>query len=203
MKKIYIAIVALVLFSGLGLAIDYSVNLNFNYSFGAGDFFKTHEQTVTAASEETVEKMRNRLGLGFDLGVRVRLIKKLYLIPSYSLNWGHQKFEAVTVADGSAFARKNYYFQIHTGNLNVAYEYLTMKNGWTLYALTGVNFNRISADEELNFEKKSYLGWMIAQGFVYRQVQKLGFNFRAFYKTFFSAEKISYIGLDGGVMFRF
>lgn len=182
-----------------GFASDWAVHFNFNYSSGLSDFFKL-SQTTTGTD---TRKIRNVLGWGFNLGLNIPVADRVALLPSVAVGFGHQKDEFFPEGDENSAVRKTHYFKIYSGNLNFTYDYLLLRNGWSSYLLSGFSVNSPDGDAAVDFQKSSYIGWQAGVGFRFRQLNNLGFNSLIYYKMLFSDEKISYVGLDVGLFFRF
>jgi hypothetical protein len=150
-----------------------------------------------------MQKIRNMLGWGFNLGLRIPVADRVAVIPSVAVSFGHQKDEHFPGGNENSAVRKTHYFKIYSGNLNFTYDYLLLQNGWSSYLLSGFSVNSPDGDAAVDFQKSSYFGWQAGVGFKFRQLKNWGFNSLIYYKTFFSDENISYIGLDVGLFYRF
>lgn len=203
MNKKAIGLPIFLLLAAMVFPSDWALQFNFNYSSGLSDFFKLSQTSINSGAGTDVQKIRNMLGWGFDVGIQIPVVERVTILPSLAMNFGYQKNEYFPNGDENLAVRKNSYFRFISGNLNVAYDYLLLKNGWSSYLLAGFSLNSPHGDSEIGFSKSSYLGWQAGLGFRFQQLKNWGFNTLLFYKTFFGDEKISYAGLDVGFIYRF
>ena len=203
MKKKAIGLPIFLLLAVMVFPSDWALDFNLNDSSGLSDFFKLSQTSINTGAGTDMQKIRNILGWGFSAGIQIPIVERVALIPSMAVNYGYRKNEYFPNGDENLAVRKTSYFRIFSGNLNITYDYLLLKNGWSSYLLSGFSLNSPHGASEVGFSKSSYLGWQAGLGFRFRQLKNWGFNTLLFYKTFFGAAKISYIGLDVGLFYRF
>jgi hypothetical protein len=203
MNKKVIGLSFFLLLAVMAFPSEWALHFNFNYSSGLSDFFKLSQTFINTGSGTDMQKISNKLGWGFNAGIQIPVVERVSVIPSLAVNFGYQKNEYFPNQNENLAVRKNHYFRFISGNLNIAYDYLLLNNGWSSYLLTGFSLNSPYGDAEIGFSKSSYLGWQAGLGFRFRQLKNLGFNTLLFYKTFFGDAKISYVGLDLGLFYRF
>ncbi len=203
MKKTFAILSILLLTSGLLKAIDLSLGFNLKYAYGTSAFFKTSTLQIPNNGVTDIQNDRSRLGLGFGFNLNVPLINHLFLQPAISVIYGYHQTEILPGGDASKATHENYYFWIISGDLNLAYEFLRLGNGWRSYVMTGIGINPLKPAAQLTFEKKNYVGWQAGIGFKFLEIKKWGFNTLCYYKTLFSGEKMSYVGIDCGIYYKF
>ncbi|MCK5058948.1 MAG: hypothetical protein KAT34_20040 [Candidatus Aminicenantes bacterium] len=206
MKKLMlIAILTLSLLSW-GVSADFSVNLNMNYNHGIADFFEQSQLPLSYMGMNFIEKKQNNMGLGFNLSINVPILKRLYLVPGASMNFGHRQYEYTQVdtwSTGANNVKDTHYFKIYSGELSLQYDLLVLKNGWYFSLLFGLNYNYFTADNEMMMEDEKYWGTQTEVMARFLQLKHLGFQAAFFYRKPFSADFASFIGGRAGIFYRF
>lgn len=206
MKKVLLVFVLVFSLISWNLAGDFSLNLNINYNSGNDDFFNKAELPLTFLGLNYIETTHNKLGIGFNLGLNIPLMQRLYLVPGFNVVLGHQAYTYAMVANGTdaqTAETATHYFQIYSGELNLQYDLLVMENGWLVNAVLGLNYNKLKSDTEMRIDDDSFWGMTAGLGAKFFQLKHFGFQFLAFYKTFFGGKDYNYMGLQTGLSYRF
>ena len=206
MRKIFLISVLIFFLASWNFAGDFSVNLNINYNAGTSDFFKKSEIPLIFQGLNFLETTHNKLGIGFNLSCNVPLKNRLYLVPGFSIVLGHQSYKYTQVDEGSTGENDSSttsFFKIYSGELNLLYDVLVLKNGWFVNALLGLNYNNFKADVEMRADDEKYWGMMAGLGAKFYQLKHLGFQVLGFYKIAFGDERFSFVGIQSGLSYRF
>jgi len=198
-KVIIILILTLISFpvfsSGLGLVF------NVNYNIGNSDFFEKSERLFQSDGNNYLESIKNKLGMGFNAGVIIPVTPKLSVIPSFTVNFGHQVYE-LQMLEGISDADKseNYSLFIFSGELKANYDLIVLNNGWRVTLLFGANYNSFTADDEAGIEDITYWGAEAGIGVKFFQVENFGFQTFLIYKYPFSEENFRYLVRDSNTL---
>lgn len=206
MKKLTLIAFLTLLITLPGFSTDFSVNFNINYNHGISDFFEKSQLPLSYGGMNFIEERQNRMGLGFNAGINVPILKRLYVVPGFSMYFGHQQYEYNQVdlwSTGQNNVKETYYFKIYSGELSLQYDVLVLKNGWHFSLLAGLNYNHFTADNEMLMEDEKYWGMQTGAATRFLQLKHLGFQAAFIYKKPFSAEFASFIGGQAGIAYRF
>lgn len=202
-KKVIIILVSAlaslpVFSSGFGMVF------NVNYNIGTSDFFDRNETTYQSSGYNFLESKRNKLGIGFNAGIIIPVTSKLSIIPSFTVNFGHQSYEFAKVEETSdSDVSETYSLLTYSGAIAANYDILTLKNGWRIVLHLGANYNKFQADNESGIEDTDYLGAEAGIGAKFFQVENFGFQAFAIYKYPFSENNFRYLTLQAGIIYRF
>ena len=198
MKKTLTLSIFILLFSGISFASNFFIGLNINYGQGTSDFFNKKEATYLFEGQTFIENRQNKVGLGFNLTIYIPLVKNLYICPGYSIHNSSQHYEYTKYVGENEYGsqKADYFFQIHSGEFNILYDFLKLKNGWVLSISAGLTYNFLKKDAELNFDMENYLGFNAGLR------KHFGFQAAFFYKTSFSDPTMSFITGYAGVIYR-
>lgn len=202
-KKVIIilifAIASLPVFSsGFGLVF------NVNYNIGISEFFDRTEKLYQTGGFNFLESKRNILGIGFNAGIIIPVTSKLSIIPSLTINFGHQNYEFLrqeNVSDSDM--KENYSLLMYSGSVRTNYDLFILKNGWRVTILLGANYNAFRADGESGLEETEYWGAEAGIGVKFFQLKNFGFQTFLIYNYPFSEENFRYLTLQAGIIYRF
>jgi hypothetical protein len=205
MRKVFLIVVLTVICAAGGYASDFSVNLNVNYNYGVSDFFDESRLFLSYDGQTFVERRHNYLGFGLNVSVTVPIIHKVYVVPGFSIKYGHQDYEYSPVLEDSTVEsdKNTFFFKIFSGELNLVYDLLTFKGDWIVQVLAGLTYNQLSADEGMNLEERTYWGFHPGIGLKFLQMKHFGFQLVVFYEIPFDSELFSYVNSYIGIMYRF
>jgi hypothetical protein len=184
---------------------DFSVNFNINYNYGVSDFFEESRQFLSYDGKTFVEQKHNYMGFGFNLSVTIPVIERVYVVPGFSIKFGHQDYEYSEIPDDPEIeSEKNtFFFHIVSGELNLVYDLLTFRKEWTIQIMAGLTYNQFRADEGMRLEDKTFWGFHPGIGLKFLQMKHFGFQLVVFYDIPFDSEHFSYINTYIGIMYRF
>ena len=210
MKKFIFLSSFVLILTSMTFSSGYSVGFGLSYNHGISDFFEKSQNFFTYNGLSFVEKKHNRIGLGFNVNVRIPVTDKISIIPGFNYNFGHQVHDFPTNYEESNvdpntenMTKKNYYFYIYSGELNISYDLLVLKNGWNISALVGLNYNYFKADNEMLMDTEKYWGLKAGIGIAFLHLKRFGFQVSVFYRMPFNSKLFSYFGGDVGVLYRF
>jgi hypothetical protein len=206
MKKLILAAFFFLLLTFSGFSTDFSVNLNINYNYGSTGFFGESQLQLSSEGMNFIEKRQNRMGLGFNTGINVPIRDRLYLVPAFSIYFGHQQYEYSQVdswSTGENDIKDTYYYKIYSGELSLQYDLLVLENGWHFSLLFGLNYNYFTADIEMLTANEKYWGIQMGAATRFLQLKHLGFQAAFIYKKPFGSEFASFIGGQTGLCYRF
>ena len=142
--------------------------------------------------------------MGFNAGVIIPVSSKLSLIPSFTINFGHQSYEFLMIEGSSDNdVSENYSLITYSGTLAADYDILVLKNGWRIVVHLGANYNSFRADNESGIEDADYFGAEAGIGARFFQLENFGFQTFAIYKYPFSEENFRYLTIQAGFIYRF
>jgi hypothetical protein len=192
------------LFSTGIFSSNFSINLNVNYNYGVADFFDESQTFFSYSGKNFVEKRQNYMGFGFNISVSVPIINNLFLVPGFSLKFGHQDYRYEELTDNTeAESDKNtYFFNIMSGELDLVYDLFHFKSDWFISLSMGLTYNNLSADDEIRLDEKTYWGFRPGIGVKFLQLKHFGFQFFIFYNLPFDSNFLSYLGMNAGIMIR-
>ena len=200
MKKFALLAAFVFISSSFALPADFSIHANINYSFGLNDFFDLNQVTYSFDGKNYLDKTRNKMGLGFNVGLNIPLSDKLFLTPAYSFQFGHQKFESVNLGDSREDNRKNSYFNITSGELTAGYNFLEIQQTWLFSAHLGLNYNWVKADKSLNLTD-TYWGWHGGLSARFQELKRLGFQLSAILRMPFSNAYYTILVVQAGIIY--
>ncbi len=205
MRKIAFISIVIVLFSTGIFSSDFSINLNVKYNYGISDFFDESQSFFSYSGKNFVEKRHNHMGFGFNISVSVPVFKNVYVVPGFSLRYGHQDYQYEELTDDidAESDKDTYFFNIITGELSIIYDIIRFKSDWCINVAAGLTYNRLSADEEMRLDEKTYWGFRPGIGVKFLQLKHFGFQFFLFYDLPFDSDLFSYLGVNAGIMVRF
>jgi opacity protein-like surface antigen len=205
MRKLSLIVLFTAILATWNFSSDFSVNFNINYNYGVSDFFEESRHFLSYDGKTFVEQKHNYLGFGFNLSVTIPVIERLYVVPGFSMRFGHQNYEYSEIPDDPEIeSEKNtFFFHIVSGELNLVYDLLTFKKEWTIQIMAGLTYNQFSADEEMRSEDKTYWGFHPGIGVKFLQMKHFGFQLNVYYDIPFNSELFSYINTYIGIMYRF
>ena len=180
---------------------DISLALNINYSQGTSEFFKESSLFLSSSGNTYLETIHNKMGIGFNFSAYIQVIKKLYVSPGFSLSFGHQHYEYQNTASNESKGQ-NSFFNIYSGELNLAYDLLTLKNGWVIDVFGGLGYNWFKADDLTREDDRNYLGAQAGVMLKFMELKHLGFQVLAYYKMPFGSEYFAYGVIQAGVRYR-
>jgi len=204
MNKKVIIILVLALTSLPVFSSGFGIVFNVNYNIGSSDFFDKTETIYQSGGYNFLESKRNKLGMGFNAGIIVPVTSKLSVIPSLTVNFGHQNYEFLRqegISDSNI--KDNYSFLIYSGEINAHYDIFVLKNGWRITMLIGANYNSFQADGESGLKETKYWGAEAGIGTKFFQLENFGFQTFLIYKYPFSEENFRYLTLQAGIIYRF
>ncbi len=177
---------------------------NVNYNIGTSDFFNRTETIYNSSGYNFLESKRNKLGIGFNTGVIIPVTSKFSIIPSLTVNFGHQSYEFLMVEGTSDNdVSETYSLLTYSGAIAAHYDILTLSNGWRIVFHLGANYNKFQADDESGIEDKNYWGAEVGIGAKFFQVENFGFQTFVIYKYPFSESDFRYLTLQAGIIYRF
>ncbi|MEN8152597.1 MAG: outer membrane beta-barrel protein [Acidobacteriota bacterium] len=186
------------------LSSDYSLNFNINYNIGNSDFFSRTENLYVSGGYNYLENKRNKLGMGFNLGINIPITKKLSVLPGFAIDFGHQNYEFSMVEKASdSDIKDNYFFYIYSGELKLNYNIFSFKNGWKMILAFGINYYTFKGDEAIGLEDSSFWGVISGIGAQYFQLEHFGFQAFILYKYPLKEKDFQYLTLRAGVIYRF
>lgn len=205
MRKLSFILLFTMILTTWNFSSDFSVNMNVNYNYGLSDFFDASQLFLSYEGKNFVERRHNYLGLGFNVSVTIPVIKKLYVVPGFTIRYGYQDYEYRELTDDTeAEPEKNtFFFNIVSGEVNLVYDLLSFKKYWCLQIIAGLTYNQFSADEEMRLEDKNYWGFHPGIGLKFLQMKHFGFKLAVFYDIPFDSEIFSYIYTYVGIIYRF
>jgi len=204
MNKKVIAILVLTLASLPVFSSGFGMIFNINYNIGTSDFFDRNETMYQSSGYNFLESKRNKLGIGFNTGVIIPATSKLSIIPSFTVNFGHQSYEFAMVEETSdSDTSETYSLLTYSGSIAVNYDIFTLKNGWKIVLHLGANYNKFQADNESGIEDTDYLGAEAGIGARFFQVENFGFQTFVIYKYPFSEDNFKYLTFQAGIIYRF
>lgn len=203
MKKVFISFFLIFVFALWTYSSDFSVGLNVSYNYGTSDFFQESELFLSHSGLNYLETKHNLLGIGFSLNIDIPIIKKVYLSPGFSINFGHQHYNYKEIGNDNNSTRDDYFFNIYSGELNLLYDLLSFKNGWDINVLVGLNYNHFRTDPEARRENEKYFGMKAGIVVKFFQLKHFGFQALVCYKLPFSSEPYSYLITQAGILYRF
>lgn len=206
MRKLILAVFLILMLPLWGISADFSVNLNINYNHGISDFFEESQLHLSYSGLNFIEKRQNQLGLGFNLSFNIPILKRFYLVPGVCLYFGHQSYEYTqveVVGTGENDVKNTFYFKLYSGEMNLQYDLLVLKNGWYVSLLLGLNYNYLKADSEMMMDDEKYWGMLSGLSARFLQLKHLGFHVSGYYKIPFDAKFCSFIGAQAGISYRF
>ena len=204
MRKCIFITMVIVLFSSGLFSSNFSINLNVNYNYGISDFFDESQTFFTYAGKNFVERRNNYLGFGFNISVSVPVIKDLYVVPGFSLKFGHQdyQYEELTDDTDAESDKNNYFFDLMSGELDIVYDLFHFKSDWRISLSAGLTYNQLNADDEMRVDEKAYWGFRPGIGIKFLQTKRFGFRLFVYYELPFDSEMFSYLGVNAGIMIR-
>lgn len=206
MKKLILTALLALSITLPGFSADFSVNLDINYNHGSSGFFDKSQMPLSNGGMNFIEERQNLMGLGFHAGINISILERLYVVPGFSIYFGHQQYDYSQVDTGSTGendAKETYYFKIYSGELSLRYDVLVLKNGWHLSLLGGLNYNHFTADDEMLMENEKYWGMQTGIAARFFQLRHLGFQAAFIYKKPFGKEFASFISGQAGIIYRF
>lgn len=206
MRKLIVITIAAILFTSGAMAADIIIGLSIKYNHGISDFFTKAENTVFDGGEEFLETRKNNMGYGLDLSVAVPVRNRIFVVPGISLSFGHQNYEYTWQTEeantGDNDVKNSYFFKIFSGEVSLMYCLLPMDNGWNINVLGGLNYNKLTADEETLIENKNYLGLHLGIATKFFQQKHLGFQFEVLYRMPFASDMPGYISGRAGFLYK-
>lgn len=204
MNKKVIILLVLALTSLPVFSSGFGIVFNVNYNIGNSDFFETTETLYQTGGYNFLESKRNKLGMGFNAGVIFPVTSKLSVIPSMTVNFGHQNYE-FQMQEGLSDSdiKDNYSFLIYSGEIKAHYDLFVLKNGWRITTLIGANYNNFKADGESGLKDTNYWGAEVGIGAKFFQLENFGFQTFLIYKYPFSEENFKYLTLQAGFIYKF
>lgn len=205
MRKIVLfGMLVWIFYSGV-YASDFSVNINVNYGYGTSDFFDQSQQFLSYSGKNFVETRQNYMGFGFNVSVAVPIIKRLTVLPGFTLKYGYQDYQYQELTDDTdGINDKNtYFFRIVSGELNAIYDVICFKSDWRLSVIAGLTYNHFRADEEMLEEKQKFWGFHAGLGAKFLQLKHFGFQIFVLYEMPFNDGLISYLNTTAGIFYRF
>jgi hypothetical protein len=205
MRKLFLIVLFTAILASWNFSSDFSVNFNINYNYGASDFFDESQLFLSYDGQTFVERRHNYLGFGFNVSVTIPVVKKVYVVPGFSIKYGHQDYEYSEVPDDAEVEsdKNTFFFKIVSGEFNLVYDLLTFKGEWTVQVLAGLTYNQLDADEGMRLEEKAFWGFHPGVGLKFQQMKHFGFQLVVFYEIPFDSELFSYVNSYIGIMYRF
>jgi hypothetical protein len=204
MKKFIAFAITLLTMSGLALCGDFSVNLSISYNYGTSDFFGESQQSYFIGGDNYLETIDNRMGIGFNVSINIPLVKRFYLVPGFSLNFGHQQYTFTNQDDPEANSQnETSYFYIYSPEISLLYDLFDLKNGWKLDLLLGLTYSTFRADAEMREEDTNFWGLQLGIGARFLDLKRFGLQIFGFYKMPFQSDLYAYVGSMAGVSYRF
>jgi hypothetical protein len=204
MKKIVVLAIIVFAMSGLIFCENFSVNLNISYNYGTSGFFGKSQQSYFIGGENYLETIDSRMGIGFNVSINIPLVKRLYLVPGFSLNFGHQQYTFANQDDpGANSQNETSYFHIYSPEISLLYDLFNLKNGWKLDLLAGLTYSTFKADAEMKKENTDFWGLQMGVGARFLQLKHFGFQLFGYYRMPFKSDLYGYIGSMAGISYRF
>lgn len=205
MRKIVLfGMLVWIFYSGV-YASDFSVNVNVSYGYGTSDFFDQSQHFLSYSGKNFVETRQNYMGFGFNVSVAVPIIKRLTVLPGFTLKYGYQDYQYQELTDDTdGINDKNtYFFRIVSGELNAIYDVICFKSDWRLSVIAGLTYNHFRADEEMLEEEQKFWGFHAGLGAKFLQLKHFGFQIFVLYEMPFDDGLISYLNTTAGIFYRF
>jgi hypothetical protein len=205
MKKLFLLFIATFIFVFQSYSSDFSVNINFGYNFGTSDLFNKYTTNYSENGTNFSDEIHNKMGLGFNLSCNIPVVKRFYVIPGFSINYGNQSFihTGITEDETPDVERNNYYFRIYSGELNFLYDLFQSKNGWDFNLLLGFNYNSIKTGDNMNEKDDKYWGLLTGIGARFFQHRHFGFQVLLYNQLPFKNNYWAYIGIRTGISYKF
>lgn len=204
MNKLVVTAIIILTCSSLILAGNFSLNLNISYNLGVSDFFEKTQQSYFIGGANYLETTDTRMGIGFNVNITIPLIKRLYLVPGFSIDFGHQQYTFVNQdSEDEDSENETRYFHIYSPEVNLLYDLFNLKNGWKLDLLAGLTYNAFKADAGMRRDDTQYWCLQLGIGARFLQLKHLGFQIFGYYRIPFKSELFTYIGSMAGVSYRF
>jgi hypothetical protein len=205
MKKSILVSAAILLFSISVMSADFSLHLNINYNLGISDFFDESQTFLSYSGKNFVEKRNNHMGMGFNIAVSIPVIKRFYIRPGFSIQYGYQDYEFSELNGGTdGESEKNtFFFRIFSGELNVVYDLIRFKDRWNVNLLVGLNYNTFKPGDEMRVNEEKYWSFRTGIGATFVQLKHFGFQIFAYYDIPLNSDLFSYAGGSAGVFYRF
>ncbi len=204
MNKKVIIILVLALTALPVFSSNFGLVFNINYNIGSSDFFERNEIIYQSGGYNFLESQKNKLGMGFNVGIIIPITSKLSVLPSFTINFGHQNYEFLRQEGTSdSDIKDNYSFLIYSGAVKIHYDLFVLKNGWRITMLLGANHNSFKADGESGLKDMEFWGAEAGIGTKFFQMENFGFQTFLIYKYPFSEENYRYLTLQAGIIYRF
>ncbi len=145
------------------------------------------------------------MGLGFHAGLYIPVSKRVCINPGITFNFGHHQYEKTAAENGGEedAIRDTYYFHIFSGNINVIYDLLKLKNGWNIGVMAGISKNRFKADSEMAVESQSYWGAQMGIRSQFLDHKNLGLQICIAYNMPFESDLFAYLTARAGIIYKF
>ncbi|MEN8222486.1 MAG: hypothetical protein ABFR36_04425 [Acidobacteriota bacterium] len=204
MNKKVIIVLVLALATLPVFSSEFGMVFNINYNIGNSDFFDRNETLYQSGGYNYLESKRNKLGMGFNTGVIIPVTSKLSIIPSFTVNFGHQSYEFAKIEGASDNdISETYSLLTYSGAVAANYDILTLGNGWRIVLHIGANYNKFQADDESGIEDTDYLGAEAGIGAKFFQMENFGFQVFVIYRYPFTESDFRYLSLQAGIIYRF
>jgi len=205
MKKLILILTAILFLSISIMSSDFFLHLNINYNNGISDFFDESQTFFSYSGKNFMEKRNNHMGMGFNVGFTIPIIKRLYVRPGFSIQYGYQDYEFSEIDGGTdGESEKNtFFFKLFSGELNVIYDLFRFKDMWNVNLLIGFNYNTFKPDNEMRVDEEKYWSLKTGIGATFIQIKHFGFQIYLYYDIPLKSELFSFAGISAGVFYRF
>jgi hypothetical protein len=205
MKKLILISAAILLFSMSITSADFSLHLNINYNNGTSVFFDESQTFLSYSGKNYVEKRKNHMGMGFNVAFSIPVLKRFYIRPGFSIQYGYQDYafnELNGGTDGES-DKNTFFFKIFSGELNVIYDLFRFRDKWNINLLVGLNYNTFNPDDEMRVNEEKYWSFRSGIGATFVQLKHFGFQIYVYYDLPFNADLFSFTGVSAGIFYRF
>jgi hypothetical protein len=206
MKKWAGFLIIFVSLATMGFSSKYSINFNLDYNLGVSDYFDTYTTFYSYDGKNFRETSDNRMGFGFSITATIPVMNRLYVVPGFSLKFGHQNYEyqEIPAETGDEDADvATYFFTILSGRVSLLYDVLRFTSNWNVNALLGLNINSFSGDQGMREEDDTYLSVRAGLGATFFELKHFGFQILGYYEFPFSGDKFTFLGIQIGINYRF
>lgn len=204
MKKIFFGLFGVVYFSIFLISSEFALNVNIHYSAGNSSFFDNNSNLFWDGGYNYSEKSKNKMGMGFSLNLVIPVVKRLSMVPGVSVDFGNQNYEFKRVeAESDSDVKQNFYFHLIRSDLKLNYDFLVLKNGWSLSAIVGMGYSVLSSDAEINTGNDKFWNVITGLGVKFFQLKHLGFYFSSIYNYPLKNRNFEYLTFQSGIIYRF
>ena len=205
MKRTFILLIIIALFSLNIYSKGYNLFFGIGYGHGLSDFFEESKTNYNYDGKSFVDTRTNELGFNFVLNLSIPLSEKLSIIPGISMAAGNQghSYEEITTSQQGESVSEQFSFNLFSGDIVLSYDVLSISKDIVFNVLGGFNYTIFNSDKGMMIEKTKYFGALIGFGIKFLQIDQFDLITNVMYNHAFNKDMPSFIKGQVGLRYKF